>query len=485
MFVNRSIYCRDEEVALTSQAPIVNPNATKKIWSFILIVLIVYWILALIRLFTQRATTWDFGYYSQILWLINHGHWIAKSTLNGHPALTDAGSWILYPLGWVYSWLGSSGILLIQAASLASGIPFLAWWMRKYSISPMIFWGILLLYAVYPAILGPALFDWHPDTLAIPAFFYAAWAIETQHTRKFWLACALMILTKVTATLVVIGLAVPWLLRRQWAMAISTFAIGGILAYSEVNILFPAVAGHQMAQWTQYYGWLGPTPLSGLEHILEKPWIIMKALGNSRAMYFVLLAAPLAFIPTLWGLIEGGWAWPAWIIFLFNSLSAFQGQINPFNQYSLPIVPFWFISLILFWAHLPSRPMTRLAPWGLVVLSLVFWIRLEKPLVWYAQNPTKSLTVCLRTIPPYVPIYGQNSTLARVSSRSIVRILPLPSHSRIIPHTVVILNQQVNPLNRLTPLSLVSTTLKRLTTHPEYWRLITHQGPIWVFQFKA
>ncbi|WP_171822729.1 DUF2079 domain-containing protein [Sulfobacillus thermosulfidooxidans] len=450
-----------------------------------LIVFIIYWTAALIRLYSERATTWDFGYYSQILWLINHGHWLAKSTLNGHDALTDAGSWILYPIGWAYSILHSPGILFLQSAALASGIPFLAWWMKKYPVGSIPFWGILCLYSVYPAVLGSALFDWHPDTLAIPAFFYAAWAIETHHTRHFWLSCMLMLLTKVTAALIIIGLAAPWLLRRQWKMALATFLIGVLLAYVEVDVLFPALAGHQMAQWQQYYGWLGPTPLSGIKNLILHPEILLTAaFRHVDILYILLLGAPLAFLPTIWGLIRGGWAWPAWIMVVFNGLSLFSAQMNAFNQYSLPIAPFWFISLILLWRQLPSRPATFLIPWGLAALSVGLWAKEEKPLIWYNKNPTRALVDCLSKIPPGVPVYGQNSTLATVSSRSVVRFLPLPPRPALQLHTVVILNQNVNPANRLTPLSVVNATLRRLKTHPQYWMLIVHQGPIWVFQLK-
>ncbi len=81
--------------------------------------------MAIARLDSGRATTWDFGYYSQGLWLIGQGHWIAHSSLNGHWALRDAGSWILYPVGWLYPFLHSPGILILQAIAIASGIPFL------------------------------------------------------------------------------------------------------------------------------------------------------------------------------------------------------------------------------------------------------------------------------------------------------------------------------------------------------------------------
>ena len=444
--------------------------------------LILYWILALIRLDTGRATTWDFGYYTQVLWLIHEGHWIARSTLNGHWALTDAGSWILYPLGWSYAFLHSSGILLIQAASLASGVPFLAWWMHRYPVPRTAFYGILVLYSVYPAILGPALFDWHPDTLAIPLFFYAAWAIETKRVRHFWLACALIITTKVTAALVLVGLSAPWLLQRQWKVALATGVIGFFTAFFEVDIVFPALTGHQMSQWAPYYGWLGSSPLAGAWHIVVNPWILKSVFQGSHLADIVLLGAFVAFIPSLWGLVHGGWAWPGWIILLFNNLSLFLGQSNPYNQYSLPIAPFWLISLILLWSRLRPRLVMKWIPWGLAVLSMMEWVQWERPLVWFSHPPAQSLMYALSRIPRYVPVYGQNSTLAMISDRKFIHLIPLPPRSRLLPGTVVILNQDVNPVNRLTAPIIVKGTLTRLISDPQHWQIIAHRGPVWAFQ---
>ncbi len=74
-----------------------------QVWAWNGIVTAAYFAAAMVRLHTGRATTWDFGYFAQELWLIAHGHWVARSTLNGHSALTEAGSAPVYPIGWLYA----------------------------------------------------------------------------------------------------------------------------------------------------------------------------------------------------------------------------------------------------------------------------------------------------------------------------------------------------------------------------------------------
>lgn len=452
-------------------------------WLTASILATIYSTLAIIRLDSGRATTWDFGYYSQVLWLIGQGHWIAQSSLNGHWALTDAGSWILYPVGWLYPFLGSPGILILQAVALASGVPFLQWWIRRHHLSVSVQWGIIALYSVYPAILGPALFDWHPDALAIPAFFYAAWAIETGHTKQFWLAALLILLTKVTAALVLIGLAGPWAAHRNWKLAIETAVVGLMAAAFEAGWLFPTLVGHTIPQWTQNFGWIAPTPASGLVRLMTHPWIVILRLFQFHVLsYEVVLLAPIAALPIFLGLGRGGWAWPVWMILTFNALSSFGPQLNPFNQYSIPVVPFLFISFIDLLAVIWHRASARILPWSLVIMSLLFWNNFERPLIWYATPPSRALNPILSAIPPSATLYGQNSTLAYLSDRKFVRLIPLPPSAHVRPGTYVFLTTQVNPVNKISPHTLVVHTISYLKHDSRQWQCVRHNGPVWLFK---
>lgn len=477
-------YITDTMAERLSSRKILSSSIPRTVWCWAGITALAYFVLAMVRLHTGRATTWDFGYFSQVLWLIGQGHWAARSTLNGHLALTDAGSAILYPIGWIYPYIGATGLLLLQSLSLAAGIPFIAWWLSRYHLrKTFLYWGVLSIYAVYPAVLGPALFDWHPDTLAVPVLFYAAWAIETRNPKHFWLAAGLLLLTKVTATLTMIGFTVPWLMRRQWRLAVGTFLLGVLFAVGEVGILFPRLTGHTMAQWVQYYGWLGPNPMAGLTFIVvHAPTVVLAMVHKVEAFYLLSLLIPIGVIPALVGLWYKGWAYPAWIVMAFNMLSSFRGQQNPFNQYSVSIVPFLFIGLIVVLPRLSFR--TKALPVVLsassVALCLILWFSLERPMIWYADPPQAALQEVLKMVPKAVPLYGQNSTLSRLSDRASVRLLPLPHV--VAPGTMVVLNRDQNPMNHSVSASLVLKTLKRLRKHRTIWRMVFHHGPVWVFQ---
>ncbi len=443
----------------------------------------IYSTVAIIRLRTGRATYWDFGYYRQVLWLIGQGHWAARSAPLGPPAVTVAGSWILYPVGWISPWLGSAGLLILQSAALASGMLFLGWWMARYSLPWKLRWAIWILYSVYPTILGSALFDWHPDTLAIPAFFYAAWAVETRHVRQFWVAVLLMLLTKTTAGLVVIGLAGPWAMRRQWRTALISIAVGLAVGLGEVLWLFPLITGHQMALWQPFYGWISPSPGGGVLQLLTHPQIIARTLMHTRSLFnFFVLTAGVGFLPAVWTFFEGGWAWPVWIVMIFNVLSSFSHQSNPFTQYALPVAPFLFIGLVIVAAHFPRGPATAILPWILAAFCLASWFYFAKPVTWYARTPETALKSVSQLIPPSAPLYGQNSTLAPLATRNDLYLLPLPKTASIRPGTYVLLDERVNPINQVTAPAVVLGTIRRLQDSPSQWQELRHRGPVWLFR---
>ncbi len=455
----------------------------RDVWLVALGVALVFGAASTIRFDTGRATAWDFAYFQQVLWLISHGDWAARSTLNGHLALTDAGSAILYPIAFFYRLTGPVGLLALQGLSLASGIPFLAWWMQHQGWArPERCALLFLVYAGYPAILGPAFFDWHPDTLAIPLLFYAAWGLEMRRPRHYIAAVLLLLTTKVTAALTVFGLAPVWWMRREWVMGLVSMALAVLVGAGEVLWLFPHLTGHVMSQWSQNYRWLGPTPLAGLETILGHPWYLLTIWFRRRAwIYGAILAVPVGFVPLFSGLGAPGWAWPAWFIMEFNAFSHFKGQLSPWNQYSVSVAPFLFISLIILLSRIRLSPRTlALGALECLLASLVLWSQGERRGVWFSHPPTKALVSVVQHIPPDVPVYGQNCTLALVANRPFIAFLPVP---RVIPHNAwVLLDLDPNRYTQLTPPHILAATLTDFRTHPGVWRLRDHQGPVWLFQ---
>lgn len=101
-------------------------------WIIAILGLMLYAALAVTRLETWRALTNDMGWYSQALWTISHGHWTAPATLAGRSPIGQAESYALYPLAGIYRLAGQPGILVVQAAALASGVLPLVLWLTPF-----------------------------------------------------------------------------------------------------------------------------------------------------------------------------------------------------------------------------------------------------------------------------------------------------------------------------------------------------------------
>lgn len=117
-------------------------------------------VLSIWRLYSWHATTMDMRWYSQALWLIGHGYWKAFDTIVGYPALADSMSYVLYPVGLLYRIFGQVGILILQTLSMGSGLRAIGYCSKRYQMTLPNRIGWMALYAVYPAVIGPGLFDW-------------------------------------------------------------------------------------------------------------------------------------------------------------------------------------------------------------------------------------------------------------------------------------------------------------------------------------
>ncbi|MCL8207535.1 MAG: DUF2079 domain-containing protein [Actinomycetia bacterium] len=433
------------------------------------------------RLGSWRATTWDLGLYTQYLWLLSHGDGLARSTLDGIPAAADAGAWVLYPLAWLYRGAGPAGILAAQALALASGVVGLRWWADRLRLPPAVFWGVAVLWAAYPAVLGPLLFDWHPDVVAVPLLFWAMAAVATDRPGHFWTAAGLLLLTKITMSLVVVGLAVPWWLRRRFGLGLACVGVGLGAGLVELNGVLPGLLHHAYPLWPPLYGWLGPTPGAAVLRIVAEPgwvWAHMRQGAVIRAL--VLLLVPVGIVPAVTGLWRGGWTWPAWLVVAFNSLSHFGPQLNPYTQYWVAVAPGFFVAALDLAARMRLDRARTVLPWLLAGWATLMWWRLERPLVWYTAPPAAALTAAAHRIPPAAPLVGQNATLAPLAGRPRIALLPLPPDDQVRSGTYVLLTTDVNPVNRITPPALVERTIRRLAASPA-WYVVYHAGSVWLF----
>ena len=228
-------------------------------------------ILDLWRLESWRATGMDMAWYSQALWLIGQGHWKAYDTMVGYPALADSASYILYPVGLLYRFIGQPGILVLQGLAVSSGFVGLWYYFNKYQMNIRDRIGWILLFAVYPAVIGSAIFDWHPDVMMIPAFFLSIWAFEERRVGLFVLGLIVASATKDVGAAVTAVFGVGLLFQRQWKYAGYALLIGAGTVLLDFLVVLPWIDPHGVVVWQATYGWLGSSPMKAVLNVSFHP----------------------------------------------------------------------------------------------------------------------------------------------------------------------------------------------------------------------
>lgn len=431
------------------------------------------------RLYTWRATAMDLGWYSQALWLIAYGHWKAYDTIIQAPALADAASYVLYPFAIIYRFFGQLGILIFQVSAVGSGIFGVSWLANHFGRSRSERWWWIFLYVIYPAVVGPTIFDWHPDVLFIPALFLTIWAIEEKRLWEFLIGIGLTALIKDVGAAVVIFVAVPLMLKRYWGWALAAIGWGLSVVALDFLVVMPAIYPHGIAVWGATYGWIGSNPESAIVRLLSHPRLVLEALTRFQVVfYWMVLLVPLGLLVPFMG-ISDGYIVPALAVLLFNGLSGLVPQFDPFNQYTLPAVPFLFASTV---GHLPSQKSglkTAFMVGSLLISLFVFWTR-DVPISLPLQPHAVVLTRMASQIPPAAPVIGTDYSLAPLANRVSVTLISTAviNHARPGTYALIDLSDQ---LYQILPYSTLRSIVVEMRQSPK-WSVLEHKGIIWLFR---
>ena len=115
-----------------------------------------------------QTSSWDLGIFDQATYLISKGLPPNSSLLDFH-ILGDHGSFVLYPIGWLSIIFPSVKLLFVlQGLALSLTIFPLAKLAQKNNLSKKFTITSLFVFLLYPVIFNVAIFDFHPEVLAVP-----------------------------------------------------------------------------------------------------------------------------------------------------------------------------------------------------------------------------------------------------------------------------------------------------------------------------
>lgn len=413
------------------------------------------WGLSLLRYHLWLAHGDDLGLFQQGLWLLAHRGPLAPSSYTGHPILADAASWVLVPLAAVYAAGGVAALLAVQAVAFASGYPLLLAVGRAMGLEEGPGRVVGFLYLLYPTVVGAALYDFHPDALAIPAALGAVWAVERRRAAPYAASLLALLLVKDTAGLAAVGLGVALAFRRRWLWAAATAMTGAAAAGFDVGFAIPRLAHAVMVQWPLVYGYLGATPAEGVRRLATHPWLLALWARRLRSWeYLVWLLGPLA-VPLAAArgrALANAWWFPWAAVVEANLLGQVPSLSSPFDEFAVLTVPFAFAAVL---AGLAARPVPgvggrREAPpaprkplAAALAPALLFFAAFAVQQIhsYWLHGPAArgALRAAVRSIPPGAPVGAQDFVLPHVADRpqewhlaTLLRGQPFPTGTYVV-----------------------------------------------------
>ena len=377
--------------------------------------------LTVLRYHVWLATDGDMGFNLQALWLLSHRGVMAVSTYTGHPVLADAASYVLILLAPFYQVGGVGLLLLLQAFSLGLGYLFIRRIAEHLGVRAG--WAHIagVVYLIYPTVLGANLFDFHADVLAVPLLFALIWAAFEKKWVWYVILLILALSVKDTVPIVVIGLGITLLLRREWLAGALTGAVGAAVLLLDVLVVIPHLLHGTMTQWLSYYGSLGATPSAFLDHVLRDPTLLLSWVKGLRNWeYLIWIFGPVAVLLALGWRRAISYFWiPALLMLEANLLANSPVTTDPFNEFSLLVIPFLFVVVLeaLKGVDGASLRMQR----GALLLPLV----LLTAFVWHVHGPdwsdrptnSQALTAAASLIPQEAPVVAPNVLAAYFADR--------------------------------------------------------------------
>ena len=324
--------------------PYANPTAVhfesppRLFWLISTLLVGLFWFLAALRHVLLQSNGFDLGIFDQVAWQMSQGL-EPRSTLIGLHHMGDHGAWMFYAIAPLYRLAPSVHWLFLTQAL---GLILTAWplWHlgAQASLKPRERWLVCGLWWLQPVMFNVNLFDFHPETWAMPLLALAIWANRAER-RQLWLMALFAAMgCRDGLSLIVIGLALEQVLRRRWRWAAEALLLGGWLLFLAAG-LYPILNNGNGVVAVSRYNQLCEGGCEGAGHMIRSalldPIHLFGALDWASILFYLfLLSLPLAFywrrssLPLLAATLP---------LLTANILSSSSAQRGLTHQYSLPI----------------------------------------------------------------------------------------------------------------------------------------------------
>ena len=295
-----------------------------------------------------QSTAWDLAIFDQAVYLISKGENPISSFLNIH-ILGDHAALIFYPLALFYKIYPSVyWLLLIQAFVLSFGALPIYYLSQYHGLTPSKSLTISIVYLLYPLIFNINLFDFHPDVIAVSSILWAILGAFENSIILFIFTIIITLSCKSVLSLTIIFMGL-WLFCFQKKQQLGSIAMGLGLSWFIIStrLIIPIFSDNSanISRHLERFNYLGNSFAEIAQNLIFKPWLLLQGLFNLPNLEYLLVL----LIPVIWGL---SWQYIARLIstvptLAMNLLSQNILQKDLLHQYSLPIIPFLMVVLIM------------------------------------------------------------------------------------------------------------------------------------------
>ncbi len=341
--------------------------------------------LAVINHHALNTRTIDLGIYDNIFYQSAHGHPLACSFVKAGyhgSAHFDPILVVLSPLYLLYP--RAEFLLVLQAVWLGAGVVPVYLLARGRLVGRLGAVALAAMYALYPALHGANMYEFHSLTLVVPLMLWLLYFLESGRFKSYWLLLlpALLVREDVAILMCFVGLYAILSRRPRWTRLGWITILVSCVYFVVVKRFFMTSAdvfnsGNKDAySFAYYYDDLIPNHngVGGmLISLLTNPVFVLKTtLGEPKILYLLTLFVPVVFLPFV---ARPGRVMLIWG--LFFCLLASRGAVFSVHfQYSAIIIPIVF-------AVTPAA-LARVEDGGLVRVAGLDGARLRRSLLFAA-----------------------------------------------------------------------------------------------------
>ena len=326
--------------------------------------------LSVINHHALNTRTIDLGIYDNIFYQSSHGHPLACSFVKAGyhgSAHFDPILVVLSPLYRLYP--RAEFLLVLQAVWLGAGVVPVYLLARGRRVGRLGAVALAAMYALYPALHGANMYEFHSLTLVVPVMLWLLYFLEAGRFKSYWLMLLPVLLVRedVAILMCFVGLYAVLARRPRWTRLGWITILVSVVYFVVVKRFFMTSAdvfnsGNKDAySFAYYYDDLIPNHngVGGmLISLLTNPIFILKTmLGEAKVLYLLTLFVPVAFLPLV--------ARPGRVLLvwgLFFCLLASRGPVFSVHfQYSALIIPIVFAITPAALARLEDGPLVRAA----------------------------------------------------------------------------------------------------------------------------